>query len=116
MDNPSDIDKKSYSDKNDPFSTGMAFWQNYISNLFSVYNQSIDDIQRINQIYRESVEITKEMGNLYKDLATRIEKMNQLYSESVDITERMNKFWMDNIWKPFLSNQERGKNEVKKGV
>ena len=96
MDNPSDIDKKRidkkrHSDKNDPFSTGMAIWQNYISNLFSGYNQSIEDIQRINQIYRESVEITKEMGNLYKDLATHIEKMNQLYRESVDITERMNK-------------------------
>ena len=109
MDNPSDIDKKSHADKNDPFSAGMALWENYISNLFSVYTQSIDDIQRINQIYRESVEITKEMGNLYKDLATRIENMNKLYSESVDITERMNKFWMDNIWKPFLSYKEKEK-------
>jgi hypothetical protein len=114
MDNPSDVDKKNHSDKNDPFSAGMAFWQNYISDLFSVYNRSIDDIQRINQIYRESVELTKEMGNLYKDLAMRIEKMNQLYRESVDITERMNKFWMDNIWKPFLSHKEKEKEKNEK--
>src|SRR3712207_9116437 len=72
-----------------PYTTlfrSIAFWQNYLSNLFSVYSQSISDIQRINELYCESAEITKEMGNLYKEIAIRIEKMNQLYRESAEIT------------------------------
>jgi hypothetical protein len=111
MDKPSDLNKKNDFGKNDPFTSGMVFWQNYISQLFSIYSQSINDIQRINELYRESVEITKEMGNLYKELAIRIEKMNQLYRESAEITERMNKFWLDNIWKSFLSYKEKEQNE-----
>ena len=107
MDKPSDFDKKNHYDKIDPFTTGMVFWQN----LFSTYSQYITDIQRINELYRESIEITKEMGNLYKELAIRIEKMNQLYRESAEITERMNKFWLDNIWKSFLSYKEKEQNE-----
>jgi hypothetical protein len=103
MDNPANFDKKNDFGKSDPFTTGMAFWQN----LVSIYSQSINDIQRINDLYRESIEITKEMGNLYQELAIRIEKMNQLYRESAEITERMNKFWLDNIWKFFLSNKEK---------
>jgi hypothetical protein len=107
MDKPSNFDKENDFGKNDFFTTGMVFWQN----LFSVYSQSIKDIQRINELYRESIEITKEMGNLYKELAIRIEKMNQLYRESAEITERMNKFWLDNIWKSFLSYKEKEQNE-----
>ena len=104
-------DKKNNFDKSDPFTSGMAFWQNYISNLFSVYNQFIDDIQRMNQLYRESAELTKEMGTLYKELAIHIEKLNQLYQESAEITQRMNKYWLENIWKPFLLYKEKGQNK-----
>ncbi len=103
MDKPDNFYKKNDFGKSDPFTTGMAFWQN----LFSIYSQSINDVQRINDLYRESIEITKEMGNLYQELAIRIEKMNQLYRESAEITERMNKFWLDNFWKFFLSNKEK---------
>ena len=104
-------DKKNNFDKSDPFTSGMAFWQNYISDLFSIYNQFIDDMQRMNQIYRESAELTKEMGDLYKELAIRIEQMNKLYRESAEITERMNKYWLENIWKPFLLYKEKGQNK-----
>lgn len=107
-------DKKNNFDKSDPFTSGMVFWQKYISNLFSVYNQFIDDMQRMNQIYRESAELTKEMGSLYKELAIHIEKMNQLYQESVKITEKMNKYWVENIWKPFLLYKEKGQNKENK--
>ena len=106
--------KKNNFDKSDPFTSGMAFWQNYISNLFSVYTQFIDDIQKMNQIYRESAEITKEMGTLYKELAVHIEKMNQLYRESAEITDRMNKYWLENIWKPFLLYKEQNEKKKKK--
>ena len=104
-------DKKNNFDKSDPFTSGMAFWQNYISDLFSIYNQFIDDIQRMSQIYRESAELTKEMGTLYKELAIHIEKMNQLYRESAELTDRMNKYCVENIWKPFLLNKEKEQNK-----
>jgi hypothetical protein len=73
-----------------------------------MYNQFIQDTQRMNQVYRESAEITKEMGSLYKELAVRIEKMNFLYRESTEITERMSKSWLDNIWKSLLPFKEKG--------
>jgi hypothetical protein len=68
----------------------------------------------MNQVYRESAEITKEMGSLYKELAVRIEKMNYLYRESTEITERMSKSWLDNIWKSLLPFKEKGEGEEKR--
>ena len=111
MDNHSNSDKKNNFEKNDPFGLGMHFWQNYVSNFISIYNQFIQDTQRMNQVYRESAEITKEMGSLYKELAVRIEKMNFLYHESTEITERMSKSWLDNIWKSLLPIKEKGEKE-----
>ncbi|MGZ5501087.1 MAG: hypothetical protein ACXWEW_08065, partial [Nitrososphaeraceae archaeon] len=77
-------------------------------------NQFIEDTQRMNQVFRESAEITKEMGSLYKELAVRIEKMNFLYRESTEITERMSKSWLDNIWKSLLQFKEKEQNEREK--
>ena len=68
----------------------------------------------MNQVFRESAEITKEMGSLYKELALRIEKMNKLYRESTEITERMSKSWLDNIWKSLLPFKEKEQNEREK--
>jgi hypothetical protein len=51
------------------------------------------------------------MGSLYKELAERIEKMNNLYRESTEITERMSKAWFDNIWKSLLPFKEKKQNE-----
>ena len=107
-------DKKNNIDKSDPFTSGMVFWQKYISNLFSVYNQFIDDMQRMNQIYHDTAELTKEIGSLYNELAIRIEKINKLYQESATITERMNKYWLENIWKPFLLFKEKTEAEEKR--
>ena len=107
MDNHSNLDKKDNFDKNDPFGIGIIFWQKYVSNFLSMYNQFIQDTQRMNQVYRESAEITKEMGSLYHELALRIEKMNKLYRESTEITERMSKYWLDNIWKSLLPFKEK---------
>jgi hypothetical protein len=107
-------DKKPNFDNNDPFTSGMIFWQKYISNLFSVYNQFISDTQRMNQIYHDTAELTKEIGSLYNELAIRIEKINKLYQESATITERMNKYWLENIWKPFLLFKEKNEAEEKR--
>ena len=115
MDNHSNPDKKNNFDKNDPFGIGIIFWQKYVSNFLSMYNQFIQDTQRMNQVYRESAEITKEMGSLYHELALRIEKMNKLYRESTEITERMSKYWLDNIWKSLLPVKEKGQNEREQG-
>jgi Lon protease-like protein len=112
MDNASNLDKKDNFNKSDPFGLGILFWQKYISNFLSIYNQFIQDTQRMNQVYRESAEITKEMGSLYKELAVRIEKMNNLYRESTEITERMSKYWLDNIWKSLLPFKEKEQNEI----
>lgn len=114
MDNHSNVNKKDNFDKNDPFGPGMLFWQNSVSNFISIYNQFIQDTQRMNQVYRESAEITKEMGSLYKELALRIEKMNNLYRESTEITERMSKSWLDNILKSLLPFKEKEQNEMEK--
>ena len=114
MDNHSNSDKKNNFDKNDPFGIGIVFWQKYVSNFLSMYNQFIQDTQRMNQVYRESAEITKEMGSLYHELALRIEKMNKLYRESTEITERMSKYWLDNIWKSLLPFKEKEQNEREK--
>ena len=111
MDNHSNHDKKDNFDKNDPFGIGIIFWQKYVSNFLSMYNQFIQDTQRMNQVYRESAEITKEMGSLYHELALRIEKMNKLYRESTEITERMSKYWLDNIWKSLLPFKEKDQND-----
>jgi hypothetical protein len=115
MDNHSNFYKKDNFDKNDPFGIGILFWQKYVSNFLSMYNQFIQDTQRMNQVYRESAEITKEMGSLYHDLALRIEKMNKLYRESTEITERMSKYWLDNIWKSLLPFKEKDQNEREQG-
>lgn len=115
MDNHSNFDKKDNFDKNDPFGIGILFWQKYVSNFLSMYNQFIQDTQRMNQVYRESAEITKEMGSLYHDLAVLIEKMNKLYRESTEITERMSKYWLDNIWKSLLPFKEKDQNEREQG-
>ena len=109
MDDSSNLDKKDNFNKSDPFGLGIIFWQKYVSNFLSIYNQFIQDTQRMNQVYRESAEITKEMGSLYK--------MNNLYRESTEITERMSKYWLDNIWKSLLPFKEKEQNEIdeKKG-
>jgi hypothetical protein len=115
MDNHSNSDKKNKFDKNDPFGIGILFWQKYVSNFLSMYNQFIQDTQRMNQVYRESAEITKEMGSLYHELALRIEKMNKLYRESTEITERMSTYWLDNLWKSLLPVKEKDQNESEQG-
>src|SRR5687768_1792756 len=115
MDNSSNLDKKDNFNKSDPFGLGLLFWQKYVSNFLSIYNQFIQDTQRMNQVYRESAEITKEMGSLYHELALRIEKMNKLYRESTEITERMSKYWLDNIWKSLLPVKEKDQNEREQG-
>jgi uncharacterized membrane protein (DUF106 family) len=115
MDDSSKINKKDNFNKSDPFGLGIIFWQKYVSNFLSIYNQFIQDTQRMNQVYRESAEITKEMGSLYKELAVRIEKMNNLYRESTEITERMSKYWLDNIWKSLLPVKEKDQNEREQG-
>jgi len=47
-------------------------------------------------------------------LALRIEKINNLYRESTEITERMSKSWLDNIWKSLLPFKEKEQNEREK--
>jgi Lon protease-like protein len=112
MDDSSNVNKKDNFNKSDPFGLGILFWEKYVSNFLSIYNQFIQDTQRMNQVYRESAEITKEMGSLYKELAIRIEKMNNLYRESTEITERMSKYWIDNIWKALLPFREKEQKEI----
>src|SRR5215210_2828089 len=60
MDDSSNLDKKDNFNKSDPFGLGILFWQKYVSNFLSIYNQFIQDTQRMNQVYRESAEITSE--------------------------------------------------------
>jgi hypothetical protein len=67
-------------------------------------------MDRINQLYTESIKNVERMNELYKDLIKTNERMNELYKD----IQRINLEWLDRFWRPFLAKEEENKDKTHK--
>jgi hypothetical protein len=63
----------------------------------------IERMKVLNDLYVESIQNIIRINNQYRELLKGNENANTLYKDYVDNLQKLNKQWMDSLWDPSLS-------------
>jgi hypothetical protein len=59
-------------------------------------------MERINQLYTESIKNVEKTNELYRELIKTNERMTELYKD----IQRINLDWLDLFWKPWMTKDQ----------
>lgn len=82
----------------------------WLERMSQMYTESVKSIERTNQLYTESFKNVEKMNELYKEIIKTNEKMNEPYKD----IQRINQDWLDLFWRPWLTKDQENKDKTQK--
>jgi hypothetical protein len=75
----------------------------YYGNMNEFLYGYIERMKVLNDLYVESMQNIIRINNQYRELLKGNENANSMYKDYVDNLQKLNKQWMDSLWDPSLS-------------
>jgi hypothetical protein len=78
-------------------------YMRYYGNMNEFLYGYIERMKVLNDLYVESMQNIIRINNQYRELLKGNENANSMYKDYVDNLQKLNKQWMDSLWDPSLS-------------